>query len=286
MKILFPTDWKDYQLIDSGEGFRLEQYGPYRLMRPDPQIIWKRSLSPSEWEKADAIFEKTSGDKGAWKTKKQLPSKWLIRYKGLNLYAKLSSFKHTGIFPEQAVAWDYISTLLTKSSKQASVLNLFGYTGAASLIAAKNGALVTHVDASRSSISWARENQEASKLTDKPIRWILDDSIAFVDREIRRGKTYDGIIMDPPVYGHGPNGETWDFNKDFPRLLEKCRKLLSNNPIFLIVNAYAISSSSIMLNNMLSDLKMKGTTEYGELTLKETNGRLLSTGIFGRISFT
>jgi len=279
------TGWSDYQLLDSGSGQRLEQFGKYILVRPDPQIIWKPTLDESVWQKADAIFQRTNTDKGEWINKKNVPDKWLMQYKNLSFWAKLSPFKHTGVFPEQSVQWDWIAEKITKARKQTNILNLFGYTGIASLVAAAAGAKVTHLDASKPAITWARENQEASKLLNKPIRWIIDDAVKFTSREIKRGVKYDGIIMDPPIYGHGPTGEKWDFNKDFPRLLENCRQILTNGPLFILVNAYAISSSSLMLQNVIGDYTkgLGGSIEVGELALQEKNSdRLLSTGIFGR----
>lgn len=275
----------NYELIDSGEGRRLERFGDYVLDRPDPQIIWKKNLPEAEWQKADAYFKRISEDKGNWNIKTKVPEKWILEHDGVKFYAKLTPFKHTGIFPEQTVQWDYINLQISKSAnKQINVLNLFGYTGVASLFAAKAGAKVTHVDASRPAITWANENRS---LNDEnwPIRWIIDDALKFTAREIKRGVKYDAIVMDPPAYGHGPTGEVWDFNRDFPKLLANCQKLMSSNPLFVLVNAYAISSSSITLANTLNDnLKsFGGNIENGELTLKETSGgRLLSTGIWAR----
>ncbi len=282
MKILSTKGWNDYELIDSGDGKRLERFGKFVISKPDPQAIWKKSLGEEEWEKADAKFSSNG-----WNTKRNFPAKWELSYKNIKFYAKLTPFKHTGIFPEQSLNWDFIEEILrqTQDKKyQPNVFNLFAYTGIASLIAAANGAKVTHVDASKPSIGWAKENQTISNLSDKPIRWILDDAIAFTAREIRRGVHYDGIIMDPPIYGHGPNGEKWDFNKSFPVLLENCSKLLSKNPLFVIANAYAISSSSEMLKNLFEDYLPYGNIEHGELALEQKNGRLLSTGIFARYS--
>lgn len=284
MKVLQTKGWEDYELLDSGNGLRLERFGNYIISKPDPQAIWKPSLPEAEWEKADAKYQNNN-----WVKSESFPDKWKIRYKNLNFYAKLTPFKHTGIFPEQSINWDFIEEKISlrqsQDKNQPNILNLFAYTGIASLIAAYNNAKVTHVDASRPSTSWARENQELSNLSDRPIRYILDDAIAFTNREIRRGNKYDGIIMDPPVYGHGPNNEVWDFNKSFPLLLKNCSKLLSQNPLFVISNAYAISSSSIMLKNLFEDYFPKGNLEYGELVLEQQNGRLLSTGIVSRLSF-
>ncbi len=297
MKILTPNDWTDYQLLDSGDGQRLEKFGQYTLVRPDPQIIWKPHLPKSEWEKANAVFEKNlpagsqaSGDKGKWNIKTKLPDRWLMSFEDLKFYIKLSPFKHTGVFPEQAVHWEFIFNVIAsevKQSKQPNILNLFGYTGIASLVALKAGAKVTHVDASFPTIGWFQDNLKASNLEDSSIRWIEDDVVKFCERELKRGNKYDGIIMDPPVYGHGPNGEIWDINKSFPKLMEICSQLLSEKPLFVIVNAYAISTSAITLENVLKDYlnKLDGNIESGELALKEQNSdRLLSTGIFARWS--
>lgn len=273
-----------YELIDSGEGRRLEKWGDYLLDRPDPQIIWKKSLPESEWKKADAYFKRISEDKGTWNVRTKIPEKWILEHDSVKFYAKLTPFKHTGIFPEQSSQWDYIYEKVKGEGQEIKVLNLFGYTGMASLFAAKAGAKVTHVDASRPAITWANENRALNN-ENWPIRWIIDDALKFTAREIKRGVKYDAIIMDPPAYGHGPTGEVWDFNRDFPKLLTNCRQLMSNSPLFVLVNAYAISSSSITLANTLNDAMKNfgGAIENGELTLKETSGgRLLSTGIWAR----
>lgn len=282
MIVLSTQGWEDYELLDSGNGLRLERFGKYRLVRPDPQIIWKPNLSQSEWNNTDAVFDKK---KDQWVNKNHIPEKWLLQYKNLSFYAELSPFKHTGVFPEQSLQWDWMKEKIEKENRQINILNLFAYTGIASLVAAEAGAKVTHVDASHPTIGWARENQVASKLADKPIRWILDDASKFVQREINRGVRYDGIVMDPPVYGHGPKGEKWNFSESFPRLLELCKQVLSDKPVFVIINAYAISSSALMLENVLKDFAkdLEGKIEVGELALQEKNSdRLLSTGIFGK----
>ena len=287
MNVLSTKGFPDYEFIDSGNGQRLERFGKFILVRPDQQIIWKPKKDNSVWEKADASYIQ-NGSKGAWYNRGKVPDKWLLKYKNLSFFCKLTPFKHTGVFPEQSLQWDFMSEILSSMPKekiQPSVLNLFGYTGVSSLICAANGAKVTHLDASHPAIGWARENQEASGLMQKPIRWILDDALKFTQREVKRNVKYDAIIMDPPIYGHGPEGERWDFNESFPKLMEICKKILSANPLFVIVNAYAISSSSIMLNNVLKDYlgDLGGTFEYGELALQERDGdRLLSTGIFAR----
>lgn len=293
MKILSTPGWEEYELLDTGDGHRLERFGKYILVRPDPQIIWKPHLPQSEWLKADAIFQK---NKEQWQNRNHVPPKWLMQYENLAFYAELSPFKHTGVFPEQMLQWEWMkqklnsqNSHLKNSEKQLKILNLFAYTGIASLVCAEAGAAVTHVDASRPTIGWAKQNQLASKLANKPIRWILDDASKFVEREIKRGVRYDGIIMDPPIYGHGPKGEKWNFNTSFPRLLELCRRVLSDKPLFVLINAYAISASSLMLENVLQDFakNLGGEIEAGELALEEKGSkRLLSTGIFARWSRT
>ena len=279
MQILETSGWEDYELIDSGDGKRLERFGKYTLVRPDPQAIWKPMADSALWEKADAIFD------GKWINKTGVPEKWLIKYEDLSLNLRLTPFKHTGIFPEQKINWDFISEKIKGAEREINVLNLFGYTGVSTLVAAAAGAKVTHLDASKPSMTWLRENQEASNMLERPIRLIVDDAIKFTAREIKRGAKYDAILMDPPVYGHDPEGRSWDFNRDFPTLMENVSKLLSDNPLFVIVNTYAISSSAIMLKNVMNDYlgKLGGEIQIGELAIKEiTGGRLLSTGIFGR----
>ena len=266
-----------YELIDSGEGRRLEKFGKYILDRPDPEVLWQKSLSQNEWLKADAKFQ------DIWIKTKNMPEKWELEYNGVRFRAKLSPFKHTGIFPEQTEQWDYIASSIG-TLKSANVLNLFAYTGIATLFAAKARAKVTHVDASRPAITWANENRELNNLQDTPIRWIVDDALKFTEREIKRDVKYDAVIMDPPVYGHGPKGEPWDFKRDFPKLLVNVSRILSKDPLFVIVNAYAVSNSATTLANCLNDYFDKsGKIEHGELTLKETSAdRTLSTGIWAR----
>jgi len=286
MIILTPEPWADYELLDTGNGRRLERFGVYVLSRPDPQILWQPSLSQADWSKADAVFEKTAnGEK--WVVKTSVPESWQLHYDTLMFLAKLTPFKHTGVFPEQAVHWQWMRERIEKANRKLNILNLFAYTGVASLIAAEAGAAVTHVDASKPAIAWARENQHACHLDNASIRWIVDDALKFTKREHARGVSYDGILLDPPVYGHGPHGETWDFSKHFPMLLAQCKMILSEAPVFFLINAYAVSASALMLENVLSDCLhgFGGAIETGELALKETSrGRLLSTGIFGRWS--
>ena len=279
--------WEEYALLDSGSGKRLERFGKYILSRPDPQAIWLPKLPVGVWETADAVFEKDKQGKENWKQRTGMPEKWEMQWENVTFYAKLSPFKHTGVFPEQASQWTFLRDQILKKvqdDKPFKLLNLFAYTGVASLVAASAGAEVTHVDSSSAAINWAKDNQTLSGLSEKPIRWILEDVMKFVEREVSRGNTYDGIIMDPPIYGHGVKNEVWDFMKDFPRLVEQATKLLSPDAAFLLVNAYAISSSSLMLGSVLEGYLegRHGTITTGELALEEKeSSRLLSTGIYG-----
>ncbi|MBU6447632.1 class I SAM-dependent methyltransferase [Patescibacteria group bacterium] len=296
-----------YELLDSGNGERLERFGDFILRRPDPGVLWKPALGEAEWNKADAIYRRggeaadesaTEDIKGKWQIKNpQLPEKWQMEYaipgysghganENLKFYAKLTPFKHTGVFPEQAANWDFMSGKIlcaVKAGRVPQVLNLFGYTGVASVLAAKLGAQVTHVDASKPSLSWAKENMLLSGLPDDAIRWILDDALKFAKRELKRGKKYDAIIMDPPAFGRGSKGEVWKFSEGLPELLDVAAQLLSDDFLFLIVNAYAVSVSALTLNNMLADFGGQRQIDYGELVLKQGSGRLLSTGLFARL---
>lgn len=283
MIVLTTPNWPDYELLDSGNGMKLERFGKYILSRPDPQAIWKRKLPQTKWADTDAYFKRIKEDRGIWHRKKHLPDMWIMSWNDLSFYVKLTPFKHTGVFPEQAAQWAWMHERITQTRRQVNVLNLFGYTGIATLACASAGAKVTHVDASKPAIMWARENQKVSGLQNKPIRWIVDDVMKFTQREFRRGERYDAIIMDPPVFGHGPSGQLWKFSEHFPKLLDVCSQVLADKPLFLIINAYAISSSALMLENILGDYvgNLGGTTQAGELTLQEQVGkRLLSTGIF------
>lgn len=284
MQILIAPAWSWYELLDTGDGRRLERFGDVVISRPDPQVLWHAKLPPSAWQKADAVFD------DGWHCNARVPGvtvpdRWLLSWNDLSFWAKLTPFKHTGIFPEQASHWEWMHAILQKEHRPVRVLNLFAYTGIASLVAASAGATVVHVDASKPSIAWAKENQTASHIPNDRIRWIVDDALAFVAREVRRGSRYDAIIMDPPVYGHGPGGRAWDMMKDFPRLVSLCRQALSDRPVFTLINAYAVSASSLMLANVLEEMMAEygGAVEAGELALRETSaGRLLSTGIFAR----
>lgn len=273
----------DYELLDSGEGEKLERFGSVILSRPDPQALWRKNLDEKEWKKADANFSRSEAS-AEWTYKKEKLDKWSIDFSGLKFWIKPTAFKHTGIFPEQYANWDWMRDVL-KDKKDISVLNLFGYTGGASLACAQAGAKVVHVDGSKSAIAWARENAELSGLVDKPIRWILEDARVFVGREIKRGNKYDAVIMDPPAFGHGANKEVWKIEEDFLPLVEDCIKLLKDKPLFFIINGYSAGYSSIAYRNVLKVLvdKFGGSIEIGELTLEEKSGkRELPCGIFAR----
>lgn len=294
MKSIIQTTTKQagYELIDSGRGEKLERFGDFVLRRPDPQALWDYSLSEDEWKKADAFFER--GQKNArWVvSNKQMSKQWNIEFGNLTLKISPTAFKHTGLFPEQLSNWQWMEQKIknqkSKAKEEIKVLNLFGYTGGATLSCTKAGALVTHVDASKSAIAWGKENQTLSGLAEAPIRWILDDAVDFVKKEIKRGKKYDGILLDPPSFGHGPNGEMWNIEEGFLDLISLCKELLSPTPLFLLINGYSAGYSSIGYLNTILDLKDRfgGVFEHGELCLEENNGknRLLPSGIFARWS--
>jgi 23S rRNA (cytosine1962-C5)-methyltransferase len=287
-KILTTLVSEEYELLDSGDGEKLERYGEVVVARPDPQSLWNKNLSESEWEQADAYFTRDSRDAN-WSVRRDLPDRWPVALAGLKFWIKLSAFKHTGIFPEQVGNWNWIREKIDQAKRvePVRVLNLFGYTGGASLAAAQAGAEVVHVDGSKSAIGWARDNATLSNLSEKPIRWILDDAQKFVAREIKRGKKYDGIIMDPPAFGHGAEGEVWKIEEDLLPLLDSCTQILSDNPLFFIINGYASGYSALAYQNSLGDLMKKfgGHVEIGELTISEKNTqRLLPAGIFARWS--
>jgi 23S rRNA (cytosine1962-C5)-methyltransferase len=276
---------KDYELIDSGMEEKLERYGDVLLVRPDPQALWPKTLPLARWDDASAQFSR-EGKEGQWKIKKDIPDAWPIELGGLKMQVKPTSFKHTGVFPEQAPNWEWIRNTLSQKPG-AQVLNLFGYTGGATIASAQAGASVTHVDASKSAVSWARENAELNGVGDKPIRWIIEDAITFVEREIKRGNRYDLILMDPPAFGHGPKDELWKFEEHFLTLMRLCSELLSEKPLGMLINGYAAgySASAFAYNLGPFAEKFGGSVEYGELTIEETAGkRLLPCGIFARWS--
>ena len=289
--LLESARWKDYALLDSGDGLKLERFGKYIFVRPESQAMWKRTLD-SEWKNAHAVFQPTGEESGGhWDFKKKVDEQWEMHYplphsaNGLKFKVMTTPGRHLGVFPEVASHWDYMADLVKKADSQPKVLNLFGYTGLASLAAASAGAQVTHVDASKKSVSWARENQELSGLSDKPIRWIVDDASKFVQREARRGVKYDGIILDPPKFGRGPKGEVWEVYKSLPDLLASCRECLSNKPLFVITTVYAVRASAIHVAQAMEDM-MKGfggKIDMGELVTREQSaGRLLSQAVYAR----
>jgi 23S rRNA (cytosine1962-C5)-methyltransferase len=286
LTVLANPAWEDYELLDSGNGLKLERYGAYLLVRPEAQAIWSPALGDETWRKAHAVFQPTQEESGGhWQVNRSMPSDWQMHYEALKFIARLTAGRHLGVFPEQACHWDWTAELIERSKRPIQVLNLFGYTGLATLAAARAGARVTHVDASKKSVSWARENQVLSTLETRPIRWIVDDALKFVQREGRRGVRYDAIILDPPKFGRGPKGEVWEFFDLFPRLMAACLEILSDQPLFMVVTAYAIRASALSLYNNLCEVtgNLGGSLTAGELALRESSaGRLVSTAIFAR----
>jgi len=280
------NNWQDYKLIDMANGQKLEKWGKYILSRPDPQIIWKEKMYPEEWKKADAIYSRSKTGGGSWKYNKKLPENWQIKYKGLIFNIKPMGFKHTGLFPEQAVNWDWMLEKIQNAKREIKVLNLFAYTGGATVACLHAGASVCHVDSSKGMVSWAKENVHSSGLVDKKIRYIVDDVNKFVAREIRRGNKYDAIIMDPPSYGRGANGEVWQFENNIYDLVELCKQVLSDNPLFFLINSYTTGISSTVLSNILTltiEKTYKGQVTCGEVGLPMENSDLiLPCGIYGR----
>ncbi len=249
--------WRDYEVIDCSDGEKLERWGRYLLLRPDPQVIWQTVRSDRRWHQLNAHYHRSSKGGGEWEFF-DLPEQWNIRYKTLTFHLKPFSFKHTGLFPEQAVNWDWIASQIRQAGRPTRVLNLFAYTGGATLAAAKAGAQVTHVDASKGMVAWAKENAQTSGLGDAPIRWLVDDCMKFVEREIRRGRTYDAIIMDPPSYGRGPKGEIWKIETAIYPLIQNCTKLFSQDPLFFLINSYTTGLQPAVLAYMLGSA-MKST---------------------------
>ena len=276
--------WKDYEILDTSEGEKLERWKDYLLIRPDPQVIWKAPKDDQSWKEPNGHYHRSSKGGGEWEFF-DLPQQWQIQYKELRFNLKPFSFKHTGLFPEQAVNWDWFSNLIKKANRPIKVLNLFAYTGGATLAAAQAGASVTHVDASKGMVSWAKENAESSGLGEAPIRWIVDDCIKFVEREIRRGNVYDGIIMDPPSYGRGPKGEIWKIEDSIYDFIQLCTKLLSPTPLFFLVNSYTTglnpSVMTYMMGTELKHLNGKITGDEIGLLVKST-GLVLPCGASGR----
>jgi len=295
--MLHEGTWPDYRLLDSGHGRRLEQLGRIRVVRPEPQAMWSPRLPEAEWERADASFgpnEKSEEDAGNWRFRRDLPETWKVTWRDLRFYGRFTPFRHLGFFPEQCTQWDWVMQAVGNRIKQGGeaprILNLFGYTGVISLAAAKAGAKVTHVDASKKAIGYARENQELAGMNDAPIRWIVDDARKFVSRELRRGVRYEGIILDPPKFGRGPKGEVWKVFEGLPALLAECGALLSDTAMFCILTAYAarlspLSLQALMAEHMPRDEKRRGVIACGELALREESSqRLVATALHARWS--
>lgn len=279
--------WQDYLLLDCGDGMKMERWGPHTLVRPDPQIMWPRAAG-GKWSGWDGYYHRSESGGGKWEFRTKLPDSWTIRYGELTFRIRPTSFKHTGLFPEQAVNWDWFSEKIRAAraaGHEVSVLNLFGYTGAATVAAAHAGASVCHVDAAEGMVKWCRENAALSGLADAPIRYITDDCLKFVRREIKRGRRYDAIIMDPPTYGRGSTGEMWRLEDHLWELLTECRKVLSDRPLFFLINAYTARLSPTVVVNLLSGLlhDSGGRLQGGEVGLPiQSDGRILPCGIFGR----
>ena len=299
INLLEATRWQDYALLDSGDGLKLERFGKYVFARPESQAMWRRSLR-NEWKNADATFIPTGEESGGhWQFNKPVDEKWKMAYPplsphfqenggtkgGLRFWAMTTPGRHLGAFPEVAAHWDWFSKLIANAKREVNVLNLFGYTGLATLAAAAAGAKVTHVDASKKSVSWARDNQALSNLTDSPIRWIVEDALKYVQREAKRGVKYDGVILDPPKFGRGPKGEVWEVYKSLPNLLETIRECLSDNPLFVVTTVYAVRASAIHVAQATDEMMkgFKGSIDMGELVTREQSaGRLLSQAVYAR----
>lgn len=286
LTLLESPGWQDYALLDSGDGLKLERFGAYTFVRPEVQAMWRRALPQKDWDAAHAVFQPTSEESGGhWQIRKKMAEEWVMRYGKLAFHAQTTPGRHLGVFPECAAHWDWAAGLI--AGRPANVLNLFGYTGLASLAAAAAGARVAHVDASKKSIAWARGNQALSGLDDKPIRWLLDDAVKFVQREARRGTKYEGILLDPPKFGRGPKGEVWEVYKSLPSLLQDCRAILSDQPLFVIVTVYAVRAPAVHIGQALAEVlsDFGGNVDCGELVTREQSaGRLLSQAVYARWS--
>ena len=285
---MFLTDaWQDYEVLDTGDGEKLERWGDVILRRPDPQTIWPKA-NPALWKQAQAHYHRSERGGGEWEFLARLPEKWVVRFGELKFWVRPTGFKHTGLFPEQAANWQWMANLIRQSGrKDVRVLNLFGYTGAATLACAAAGAHVTHVDAAKGMVQWAKENRELSGLAENSCRWIVEDALRFVQREIRRGNHYDGVLMDPPSYGRGPNGEMWKFEKEITGLIKSCLEILDENALFFLINSYTTGFSSIVLEDLMKTMILpehpEGTVSCGEVAIPLQNrDLLLPCGIYGR----
>lgn len=289
IQVLTPDKWRDYELLDSGNERKLERFGQYIVIRPDPRAIWKPLLREDEWKIAEASFTQDE-ETESWHFQNDPPTPWEISYEKLKFSLRTTNFKHLGVFPEQAVNWEWLKQVISNEllvhSLKPKILNLFAYTGGATEACTLAGAHVTHVDSSRPSMMWASDNMKLARVNRESVRWIQDDAIKFVQREIRRKAFYEGIIMDPPRFGRGANGEVWKLLEDLPRLVDLSQQLLSENPLFFLINAYTADISSLALQNMISGIPRfkSGMIESGELGLRESSGRILPAGIFARWS--
>jgi len=282
------SGWSDYALLDSGSGRKLERYGPYKVVRPEPQCLWTPRLPQSDWDAADAVFDPNSEDEdaGRWRFRGKPKETWPLGWGDVKFHGRFTAFRHLAFFPEQAANWAWLNQQV-RAASQPRVLNLFGYTGVASLVMAAAGAAVTHVDASKKAVAWARENAELSGLADRPVRWITEDARKYVQREVRRGSKYDGVILDPPKYGRGPDGQVWRLFEDLPELAGLCAELLSDNARFLVLNAYAERISGAALAGLLAEklAARAGRIEWGELALVEDRGdRAIGMSFYARWS--
>ncbi|MCI5789626.1 MAG: class I SAM-dependent methyltransferase [Tenericutes bacterium] len=285
--MVISDQWKSYEIIDASNGEKLERWGDIYLLRPDPQVVWNNgNLMDKYRDMIDAVYHRSNKGGGAWENLKSIPGQWKINYKDLTFNIKQMGFKHTGLFPEQASNWDYMIEKIKKSKRKIKVLNLFAYTGGATVACLSAGASVTHVDASRGMVDWCKENVKSSGYEDSDVRYIVDDVVKFVQREIRRGKKYDAIIMDPPSYGRGANGEVWNIEKNLNYLIEICQDVLSDDPLFFLINSYTTGMSATVLYNILSltvNTKHKGIVSCGEVGLPiKNNSLVLPCGIYGR----
>jgi 23S rRNA (cytosine1962-C5)-methyltransferase len=286
-EVLRTTAWPDYALLDSGGGKKLERYGRFRVVRPEPQCLWS-PRAPAAWEDADAVFDpEGEEDEGRWRFRGKPPESFPLAWEQVRFHGRFTAFRHLAFFPEQAANWAWLKQAVAARS-QPKILNLFGYTGVASLVAAAAGAAVTHVDASKKAVGYARENADLSGLADRPVRWIVEDARKYVARELRRGSKYDGIILDPPKFGRGPEGEVWRLEEHLPALVADCRRLLDANSRFLFLTVYAVRMSSLALGGLVAEVfaDLPGRVEHGDLAVREDGegGRLLPTAIFARWS--
>lgn len=276
--MLVCDDWKDYELIDCSNGMKLERWKSIYLLRPDPQIIWNNGDPLKKYRNIDAVYHRSNKGGGNWENLKKIPEKWTVEYKDLVFNIKQMGFKHTGLFPEQAVNWDFMINKIKESKRDIKVLNLFAYTGGATVACLSAGASVVHVDSSKGMVDWAKENVKSSKLSESPVRYIVDDVLKFVKREIRRGNKYDAIIMDPPSYGRGSNNEVWNIETDLFNLVNLCTELLSNNPLFFIINSYTTGLSKEVFTNILKltvDKKQKGIVVSDEIGIPIKENKLI-----------